>query len=409
MSFFTRLFGDRSGAGVTPNSNGPLEVQGGDPDGLEVVDDGVARRSASIIRPTPWAGWPTGWDVPNWDFGSRYNELVDVAWTCLDLNSSILASMPPYRTRRGEVLEPTSWMSNPDPMIYSSWDEFAKQLFWDFQMGEVFVLPVAHGSDGYPLTFRVIPPWMMNVEMSGGSRRYRLGGPGGPDVTDEVLHIRYKSTTDGAHGVGPLEAAGGRMLTAGVLARYIRTVVETGGVPLYTLETDGELEGDDANDLQMQWYEDRLAKLGVPPVLDGGVQLKTHMSMSPKDMAMLEIAQFTEARIAVALGVPPFFMALPSGDDSMTYKNTDSLFDYHHRMSLKPKASPVTSAMSWWALPRGQRLHLDHDEYTRPPFPERVEAWTKLIEREVVSPEYVAVEENLYGAAPRSVLTGGDQ
>ena len=49
------------------------------------------------------------------------------------------------------------------------------------------------------------------------------------------------------------------------------------------------------------------------------------MAMSPRDMAMLEIAQFTEARIAVLLGVPPSLVALPTGD-SMTYPNVSTGF-----------------------------------------------------------------------------------
>ena len=85
-------------------------------------------------------------------------------------------------------------------------------------------------SNDYPKHFRVVPAWAFKVEMVDGARRYRLGGETGPDVTSEVLHIRYKSTTDGAHGVGPLSAAGGRMLTAGILAKYVRDVAATGGV-----------------------------------------------------------------------------------------------------------------------------------------------------------------------------------
>jgi HK97 family phage portal protein len=339
--------------------------------------------------------------------GSRYNELVDVAWACLDLNSSVLSSMPVYRTRSGQVVEPTTWMGNPDPSIYSSWHEFAKQLFWDYMLGETFVLPVAY-ANGLPLTFRVIPPWMMHVEMKGGVRRYNLGGQNGPDVTDEVLHIRYKSTTDGAHGVGPLEAAGGRMLTAGVLARYVREVVSTGGVPAYTLETDQPLSDDDAQDLLKMWVANRAANLGAPPVLDNNVTLKTHQSMSPRDMAMLEISEFNEARIAVLLGVPPFLVGLSSGTNSMTYSNVSQVFDFHDRASLKTKATHVMAALSDWALPSTQKAELNRDEYTREPFVERVGAWVQLIQIGAVSIEEFRTAERLSGPAPVVAITGGD-
>ncbi|HEY3484792.1 MAG TPA: phage portal protein [Ilumatobacteraceae bacterium] len=419
MSFWSWLTGSPNHADVAPNDNDPTPPPGtvgssaynpGDPDGVELQGfDETFSRSLPVIMPSPWSGWPAEWNVPNWDFGSRFNELVDVAWDCLDLNSSVLSTMPVYRTQSGVIIQAKTWMTNPDPTIYSSWHEFAKQLFWDYQLGEAFVLPIANGADGYPLTFRVIPPWMMHVEMRGGMREYRLGGPQGVIVSDEILHIRYKSTTDSAHGVGPLEAAGGRMLTAGVLAKYVREVVKNGGVPYYTLETDQELEPDDAQDLLAQWVASRQQNLGAPPVLDKNVSLKTHQAMSPKDMAMLEIAQFTEARIAVALGVPPFLVGLPSGGDSMTYSNVSQLFDFHDRASLRPKATAVMSGLSAWALPSTQKAELNRDEYSRPSFEERADAWVKLVTAGIVSVEEVRMAERLTGQAPTAALTGGEQ
>jgi HK97 family phage portal protein len=304
------------------------------------------------------------------------------------------------------VIDPTSWMANPDPTIYTSWHEFAKQLFWDYQTGEAFVLPVARGFDGYPLTFRVVPPWMMHVEMKGGIRRYRLGGLTGPDVTDEVLHIRYKSSTDGAHGVGPFESAGGRMLTAGILAKYVREVVSTGGVPTYTLNTDQELSPEDAQDLLNQWVASRAANLGAPPILDNNVRLEAHMAMSPKDMAMIELAEFTEARIAVLLGVPPTLVALASGGTD-TYKNVQQVFDFHDRASFKTKATHVMAALSWWALPAGTNAELNRDEYTRPPFAERMTAYVAAVGSGIMSVEEVRAAERLTGPAPSVALTGG--
>jgi HK97 family phage portal protein len=413
MSFWSKVKLAATG-GITPNANPPSTVGGsgwtpGDPDGF-VFDSSsgpTETRALPFPLPSPWSGWPSSWDVPNWDFASRFNELVDVAWACLDLNSSVLSSMPVYRTRRGEVVEPSSWMYNPDPSIYSSWHEFAKQLFWDYQLGEAFVLPVAMGFDGWPLTFRVVPPWMMHVEMKGGVRRYNLGGLTGPDVTDEVLHIRYKSTTDGAHGVGPLEAAGGRMLTAGVLAKYVREVATTGGVPYYTLETDQALDDGDAQDILNSWVVNRASNPGAPPVLDSNLKLVTHMSMSPRDMAMMELAEFNEARIAILLGVPPFLVGLSSGTNSMTYSNVSQVFEFHDRASLKTKAAHVMSALSWWGLPRGTNAELNRDEYTRPSFEVRADAWVKLKAAGIMSVDEIRTAERLSGPAPVVAVTGG--
>jgi phage portal protein BeeE len=184
-------------------------------------------------------------------------------------------------------------------------------------------------------------------------------------------------------------------------------MVSTGGVPVYTLESDEELDPEDAQELLQQWVVSRASNLGAPPVLDNGVSLKTHKAMSPKDMAMLEITQFTEARIAVMLGVPPFLVGLPSGDE-MTYSNVTSLFDFHDRASLRPKAAHVMAALSNWALPPGQSAELNRDEYSRPAFNERAEALVKLVAAGIMSPEEARLSERLTGEAPTVALTGGD-
>ena len=417
MSFWTWITG--TGVDETPNSNTPPgtpptvgvpDYTPGDPDGVEFEGDRVQFRSLPTPQPSAWDGWPAEWGVPLWDFSSRFNELVDIAWTCLDLNARILSTMPVYRTRNGEVIEPSTWMFNPDPTIYNSWHEFAKQLFRDYQLGEAFVLPMATGRDGWPMTFRVMPPWSIWVEMSGGRRVYKLGGEFGPDVTDEILHIPYQISTDQAHGVGPLEVAGARMLTAGVLATYVRNMAATGGVPDYTLETDQPLNGAKAQELLDAYMTARALNIGAPPVLSSGVSLETHMHMSPRDMAMLEISQFTEARIAVMLGVPPFLVALPSGQ-SEVYSNVEQVFDFHDRSALRPFASTVMAALSSWALPRGSNAELNRDEYSRPSFTARSEAWVKLVAAGIVSVDEVRAAERLQGDAPdvaTTALTGGE-
>src|SRR5258708_4282247 len=97
-----------------------------------------------------------------------------------------------YRLKSGQIIEPTNWMLNPDPTIYESWAEFMKQLFWDYQLGEAFILPFSTDSNNKPSSFRIIPPWLITVEFIKGMRHYEFAGH---DITDEVLHLRYVSNT----------------------------------------------------------------------------------------------------------------------------------------------------------------------------------------------------------------------
>ena len=409
MGFWTRLLGEPPSVPAVPNENGPADYNPGDPDMVDItaLRDAPEARSLPWIQPSAWSGYPDSWSTPNYatQQQSQLKNLIDVAWACIDLNSSVLATMPVYRMRDGRIIDSVSWMSNPDPTIYGSWHEFAKQLFWDFHLGEAFVLPMSHGSDGYPIRFRVIPPWLVNVELSGsGGRVYKIGSL---NVTDEILHIRYQGTTDDAHGHGPLETAGARQITIGLLQRYVKNLTETGGVPLYWLGVDRKITESEARDLMDRWIESRAKYAGHPALVSGGATLNQAHSMSAHDLSLLELTQFNEARVAILLGVPPFLVGLPGATGSLTYSNIESLFSFHDRSSLRPKATAVMSSLDSWALPSPQTLEINRDDYTRPSLVDRANAYRTMIECGMLTPEEARVMERLDGEASASRLTGG--
>lgn len=391
-----------TGAGATPNSTvespdsvGPT-YRPGDPHGVTLEDptEPPQTRMAAVVT-SPWDGWPATWATPAWAASGQLQDLVDVAWAALDLNSSVLSAMPCYRVRNGRIMPPTAWMANPDPDIYTDWSEFAKQLFWDFQMGEAFVLPMARAADGWPYTMRVIPPPLVTPDMVGGRRTYHIGSL---DVTADMLHIRYTSRTDTARGIGPLEAGRSRMVHLAMLARYAQEMAD-GAIPKYIIEVEQSLTRDQAKELLDTWWESRLASMGDPSkpgMLTGGA--KAHpLQLTPEQMALTEQTQLSEARLAVLLGVPPFLLGLPT-NESMTYSNVSQVFDFHDRRYLKTAATRVMGALSGWAVPRGQSVELNRDEYSRPALLERAQAYEKLIGLEVMSPAEARVMERLTDA-----------
>ena len=351
---------DNDPADVPPATVGPPAAEPGDPHGV-VVEAGEASTPPPRIRPSAWSGWPDEWATPLWG-NAQLGTLTDTAWACLDLNSSLLATMPPYLVGAPPSID-TAWTGNPDPDLYTSWEEFAKQLFWDYQMGEVFVIATAYYHSGYPARFHVVPPWAVNVEMGAVSRTYSIGSL---DVTGDMLHVRYKSTVDDCHGHGPLEAGATRLIADAMLERYARQFVAGGGIPTSILTHPDELTAKQATALQAQWVQARMSTAGGPAVLSGGVAYEA-IQANPKEMALVELSQLTESRIAVLLGVPPYLMGLPSGaDQSMTYTNASGLFDYHWRAGLRPKAQAVMAGLSEWLLPRGSAVELNRDAYVEP-------------------------------------------
>jgi HK97 family phage portal protein len=346
-----------------PGTVGPPSAAPGDAHGVLVDASGEpGTPGPPLSPPMPWSGWPADWFTPNWN-GGQWGSVTDTAWVCLDLNASILSTMPPYLVDAAPSLS-TEWLRNPNPEIYTSWGEFAKQLFWDYQMGEAFVIATARYATGLPARFHVVPPWLVQIDYGpDGTRRYIIGSL---DVTEDLLHIRYRSTVHNLHGEGPLDAVQPRVVAAATLMRYATTLAAGGGIPSSVLTHPEELNATQAAKLQAQWVQARMSKLGEPAVVSGGVTWQA-AQINPRDMALIELSEANEARIAIALAVPPFLVGLPSaGHDAMTYKNVNGIFDYHWRAGLRPKASAVMGALSQWALPRGSRVELNRDAYVEP-------------------------------------------
>jgi HK97 family phage portal protein len=350
-----------------PNANPPIGTVG------PHVYDPLAPGADIPVR--PWAGWPQEWDTPRWGDTVGIGALaarVSVVFGAIDLNSSILSSMPPLRLGPEGPLESLPWMANPQPEVYSGWQEAFEQVVTSFLgIGETFLWATSRYADGTVRAWLVLDPAWVEVKMIGQLRRYFLHEV---DVTEDICHIRYKSWPGVAHGVGPLTALASNLFGLAALERYQAQLAVRGGIPWGVLTVPGNLSKEQATELRENYVRARLSAKGAPAIMSGGATL-TPIYINPKDMALLELRQFDEARIAVLLGVPPSLLALPTGESSMTYKNQEGIYDYHWRASLRPKAGYLCEAIGNWAFVRGQRLELNKDEYTRPVLGERLAAY----------------------------------
>jgi HK97 family phage portal protein len=387
-------------ASVPPATVGPPAVVPGDPHGLEITGDDIGWVPPPAVVPSPWSGWPDGWATPFWgSFGTQ--ALTDTAWMCLDRNASELAAMPPYTVGAAPSLN-SDWLVNPDPDVYASWAEFAKDLFWQYQMGEAFVLATSRYSTGWPARFHVVPPWFVNAEVREGLRYYDIGGI---DVTEDMLHIRYTSSVGFAHGIGPLEAGQMRIIADRVLTEYGTKLAAT-GVPSGVLSFPQGLNAAQAAEAKAQWMTARSSAIGEPAVLSGGVTW-TPTQLNPSDMALLDLLRFNQSRIAELLGIPPIMVGLPTGGDPMTYRNVAMLYDQHWRSGLLPKAKAVMGALSGWALPRGTTVEINSDSYVQGDPLERAQAYQILASivdpvtgRQAISVDEIRDAERLSDSTP---------
>jgi HK97 family phage portal protein len=393
---------------VEPNANPPVGSVGpnvpvaGDPAAQEAASGGYGAQHVLYPASWPpleaqaWAGWPSEWAVPNDQGGGLLGGLVgtDIVWACLDKNGSAIASMPPTASKDGiRLADQPAWLSNPQPEVYSHWAEFMRQTWWAYQsIGEVFIAATSRYLDsGYPRTFCMINPWFVSVDLVDGVRRYSIGGE---DVTGDILHIRYASWPGDVRGHGPLEAAKERLLAAKVLMRYGSDLAANGGIPWAVLRHKFKLGAVQAEELRMQWVKAAHSRMGAPAVLDNDTELQ-QLQTTPKDMALSELQQFAEARLAVLLGVPPFLVGLPSGGDSLTYANVSMIYDAHWRETLRPHSAYIMGALSAWALPGRTAVELDAEAYIRPAPVDRATYYKVMVEIGAMTPDEVRQAERL--------------
>lgn len=358
-----------------PNDNDPLgsvgpNVDAGFGDTHAMYPDGSLETSGVMPEVMAWQGWPTGWETPLWNSNAFPQKVVSTLWTCIDLNTRELASFPIYGQKGVKIVPLPEWSNNPEPSLYSDWTEVAKQVFNTyFAMGESILWATGRYKDGLGpngigsvARFVVLNPQLVNIELADGVVEYRLGNQ--VLDPDDVCHIKYQSMPTNLRGIGPLEWAAKSILSAAALERMNSDLATRGGVPWAILKSQRKLNGKESTDLQNAWVAGARNRQGAPAILSGSLELDT-LTISPREMMMLEQRIFDETRIASALGVPPYLVGLPQ-PDGLTYSNSINLLDFHWRTTLRPAANTVYRALSNWLLPRGTKVECNRDDYNRP-------------------------------------------
>ena len=275
--------------------------------------------------------------------------------------------MPPYLV--GARAEPRRRLARRTPTrtIYTSWEEFAKQLFWDYQLGEAFVLATAALRD------RLAGPLPCRAAVDGQRRDAAAAcaatGSASVDVTDDMLHIRYQSLD--RRRARP-RAAGGRRRPAGrrrgAGPLRARSSPPAAAIPPSILTAPRRARppsrppscrpsGSQARDL-----DDRRAgrAVGRRDVAGDAGQPEGHG-------AGRAVAAHRERGSRCCSACRRSWSACPSGGDSMTYANV-------HAASSTTTGAPacarrpqtVMAALSGWLLPRGTRVEVNRDAYVQP-------------------------------------------
>jgi HK97 family phage portal protein len=358
-----------------PNANPPIGTVGPQSVAGDLIlgpADLVAAQHAEA-----WAGWPgAGWGTPPMeDFGGEWSGYgygrqnregylgrVSTVMTCTDLTSKQLASMPIYGHVNDAPFVLPDWRKTPQPEVYDSWPTFVKTLVNSMILrGEAILWATSRYANGYPATFVVVNADFVEFEANGRGGWDLFLGDQRLDPAD-VLQIKYQSIASRARGLGPLEWAAGDVTDARILNAYASNIARFGVSAVLTHPNN--LTAKQSADLKAAFMASRSIK-GAPAVLSGGITYEA-ISMSPRDMALVDLLHMNEQRIAAAIGVPPILAGLPQPGGSLTYSSVNMLTDFWWRSALRPLAQQIASSLSRWLLPGDRVIEFDRDEFTRP-------------------------------------------
>jgi HK97 family phage portal protein len=352
-----------------------------------------------VMSAEQWSGWPTdhGWATPPMETmgdigagggawsgfgygrqnGGGYLRRVSTVMACVDLNTRQLASFPAYAVKDRVPGPLPSWYATPEPSLYSDWTAFMKAVSNSYQLaGEVLLYALArYRSNGYPSRFVALDPTQCYVDDDG---EWFIGADSGgvhlPRA--DVCHIPYQRLpgVKNRRGIGPLQWAWSNLVHAAELDDYASKIAKYGVWAV--LKHPEDLSASQAADLQNQWMSARYQRPGAPAVLSGGITFE-QLTMTPKDMALLDLMWFDLEMIAAAMGVPAVLVNLPQ-NNGLTYQSTLMLADWHWRATLRPAAGAIASGLSQWLLPAGTGIEFNPDRYVQPGLEERARAYATL-------------------------------
>jgi HK97 family phage portal protein len=186
-----------------------------------------------------------------------------------------------------------------------------------------------------------------------------LGRPG-------IVHLKAAHPLDDHYGSGCLGAAAGAIAVHNAAARWNKALLDNAARPsgalVYEPGDGAALSGEQYERLraEMEAQFSGTENAGRPLLLEGGLRWQA-MSLTPADMDFIALKAGAAREIALAFGVPPLLLGLPS---DVTYANYREANRALWRQTVLPMADRILRGISeglaaWWP---GLRLQVDVDQ-----------------------------------------------
>ncbi|HEU0193313.1 MAG TPA: phage portal protein [Gaiellales bacterium] len=295
---------------------------------------------------------------------------------CLQLNAQQIATMPlRYRHSAATQGSVYQWVTDPDPAWYPNGiTDAIFALVWSmYAHGDAFLWVTSRYESGYPRTWTILDPVTMHVQDDDGVRAYRSNqvwlNPG------DVVQIT-RNPNGALRGTSAVKAYWANVASAYEAELYAADVYQSTGVNRVALKSARRLTADQAAEVQAQWVQAVSKRLGAPAIIPPDLDFLQTLTISPKDLMLLESRDWDARQIAAAFGVPAILLNI-AVSGGLTYQNPVQLFELWWRSELMPCAVKIAEALSRW-LPRGNWVEFDPSQSIRPDLQTMVTTYSKL-------------------------------
>lgn len=328
----------------------------------------------------------------------------------------------PMRLHRGdETLDPPRWVSDPQMLrpddrvmalagqvaplgAVAFWTQVLTSQVW---YGVGYVWCPSRAADGSPrpplyvlnpldVTVRQVPAdgkpagvWVDDAE--GGPYRFADG---------EVLVLPGAGPYVGGIGTGVLARYAGTLLTAEVMGSYTRDVFGAGVPAGYLKSSAPNMTETQATDLKTKWMEAHGGGNARGIAVLNSVTEFHPIAFSPVDAALVEAGVVNAQQVALAFGVSPYMLGLPSGSE--TYANIEDRHTEFVTWSLMPWVRRLEDHLSA-EFPYGTDLRIDLRGLLRAAQADRVATYSAALADGWMTIEEVRRLEDLGPLPPEAV------
>ena len=294
------------------------------------------------------------------------NEIVNRA---LGLKAASLAAAPLIvrRVRDDEELKehplrqllhiPNPWMSE-----YDLWETVSYHL----DLAGNAYLQIIRSSSRRPVMLWPLRPdnvtAMVDPEKGLLAYKHQMGASLQIIAPGDMIHVRLNDPSNPWIGYPPLASANRRVAIDNEAADFAKSMLQNKAIPGIVIETDIKIDQATSERLGEVWMNAfSRSKRGRPAFLQKGMTIK-EVGLNMQELAFNELNATDEARILMALGVPPSIVGAKVGLDRSTFSNAEEARRSFYEDTMEPIFNRVDDAFNRQLTPDfGSDIYLVFD------------------------------------------------